>query len=446
MSLDRPPSDVPAEMALLGSLIMDQQMIGEAVQILSGPDDFSVPNHGVLYTVLEELWNNNGATIDAVTLADALRAKGLLEQVGGVSKLIELGESVPHALGAPAYARIVADKGLRRRALEVVVEATETLSRPDSRPTAEILDTVESDILAISDATIPRAAIGLGATLKEAYDELEAREGPVGLPTGLPDLDRQIGGMCPGEMIVIAARPSVGKTALGLQISLHIAESQNLPVVMFSMEMARMEIGMRILSMLSGVDGMKMRRNDLVAEEYIDLASACGRATELPFYLDCTTDLRLVQLRAKARRFAQMYKVKLICVDYLTLLEAPGESIREQVVACSKGIKNMAKELNVPVLCLAQLNRQPESRTDHRPRISDLRESGTIEQDADIVILLHREDVAKHSDPEHVKTGEAELNVAKHRNGMPGIVKATFDDRGTKFNSVALSGDRNYPY
>ena len=427
--------DVEAEMALLGSLLHDSSRMSEVIQVLSGPGDFHQQGHVAIYSVIQTLWEQGGA-VDIVQIKAALQARKWLKTAGGVEYLIELGESTPSSAGAAAYARIVRDAALQRDAVQVLVKAMESLGHAGgdgdtATKIAEITDRLD----ALSPSAESQRVITAGAAMMSAYNDLEDRTGRAVIQTGLANLDHLLGGLHAGELVLLAARPSVGKTAMGLTIacSLCLDSEVPVPVALFSLEMSSVEIGSRLLAMQSGVDGMAMRRLDLSSDNYQAMAQAAGGAADRPLHIDASPAMTISQLRGRAKRLQHQHKIKLVMVDYLTLIEATGDSLREQVTNIGKGLKRLARELSVPVIAMAQLNRQPESRSDHRPRLSDLRESGTLEQEADVVVLIHRDDVTERHKSDYHPTGEAELIVAKNRNGSCGVCRAQFVESRARF-------------
>lgn len=437
-----PPHALEAEMSLLGSMILDSNVIGEVVQIIAGSADFYQARHAILYDTLVQLYDQS-IPIDLVQLRQYLADHGTLEQVGGVQYLLELAESVPSASSAAYYARIVRDKAILRRLIDAAGEILhKAYTCPDSA--AEQVDAAEREIFRLAEARSAADPQSLGELLQETFAQLEAREGQhlTGLETGFFELDEMTSGLQKGEMIVIAGRPSMGKTAFALNIAEHIAATNKQPVAVFSLEMSRQQLAQRLLCSRSGVDSHRMRRNILSQDEYARLALTVGELSEAPLYIDDTPGLSLLQLRARARRLAVRHDIKAVILDYLQLMGIPGAESRQQEVSeLSRGIKALARELNVPVLCLSQLNRAPEAREGHRPRMADLRESGSIEQDADVVMMLHREEYY-HNEPTWAaenpdKVGTAELIIAKQRNGPTGTVNLQFNAQTTRFNNLA---------
>lgn len=437
-----PPHALEAEMALLGSMILDGQVIGEVVQVLQGADDFYKPSHSAIYQVLVDLYDKN-QPIDAVHLQQMLKDRGELENIGGIKYLVELFESVPSATSAPYYAKLVREKSILRRLIEaagkVLYEAYTS-----GEPVEDLLDRAEQEIFKLAETKSTTDASDLHTLIQETYTRLETHDGRVitGLETGFFELDEMLSGLQNGEMVILAARPSMGKTALALNIAEHIGATNKQPVAVFSLEMSKQQLAQRLLCSRSGVDSQRLRRNMIRPEDWAVLQDACGQLSDAPMYIDDTPGLTLLGLRAKARRMATRHHIKAVFVDYLQLMSAGSrtDSREQEVSTISRGIKALARELNVPVVCLSQLNRQAETREGHRPRMSDLRESGSIEQDADVVLMLHREDYFHRGEEGHVDDNIAELIVAKQRNGPTGTVKLQFHSATTRFNNLAGGG------
>ncbi|MEM9295225.1 MAG: replicative DNA helicase, partial [Planctomycetota bacterium] len=392
--LERLPPHAPeAEAALLGCMVLDWKVCGEVLQVVSGADDFFKPAHVSIYTALIDLYEHD-QSIDMVQLNQKLVDRGVLEQVGGLDYLLELAESVPSAAGALHYARIVRDKALLRRLITASGQVIHDCHTHDGKA-EEMLDRAGRALFELQQTGGISEAIALKELLDETYRQLEAQDGRAvtGMETGFRDLDSMTNGLQPGEMIIVAARPSMGKTAFMLNMAEHAAASLQKPVALFSLEMSKQQLALRLLCSRSGVDSHKLRRNMLSRDDFGRLSMTVGQLSEAPLFIDDTPGLSLMQLRAKARRLAMEHHIQMVFVDYLQLMSDPGaESRQQEVSSLSRGVKALARELEVPVICLSQLNRQAEQREGHRPRMSDLRESGSIEQDADVVMMLHRED------------------------------------------------------
>jgi replicative DNA helicase len=429
-----PPHAQEAEAALLGSMILDEQAIGDVVQVLKGSGDFYKTAHAVIYDVLVDLYDRN-QPITMVALNQRLRDRGEIEQVGGIDYLLQLAEAVPSATLATHFAGMVREKAVLRSLIE---STTNILDRAYNAPedVSELLDEAEQAIFALAESDATGEASDLRSLLDETYARLEQHDGRLitGLETGFYELDEMTSGLHPGEMTIIAARPSMGKTAFALNIAEHVAASNHVPVAFFSLEMGKQQLAQRLLCSRSGVDSQRLRRNMIRDDDWRSLQDAMSQLHDAPLYIDDTPGLSILALRAKARRLAARHHIKAIFIDYLQLMSGPKSDSREQEVsAISRGVKALARELEVPVICLSQLNRGPESREGHKPRMSDLRESGSIEQDADVVMMLHREDYYHRGDMDYTDTGISELIIAKQRNGPTGTIPLQFNSATTRF-------------
>jgi replicative DNA helicase len=445
-------------MSLLGSILLDPRMLSDVLSIVRSPEEFYSEAHSAIYKAAVEVFDrfNSG---DLVQIVEAIKDKGQLELVGGAEYLVKLAESVPSAVNAPHYARIVSEKAKLRK----LIDAAGTILYdsfhvgelgPDGA--REVLDKAEMMVFEIAQQAQSADPQLLKDLLQLEIDRIESQEGKgiSGVPSGYPDLDDMLRGMQPGELIIIAARPSMGKTALALNIAEQMATGGNsggtpntpIPIALFSLEMSKSAVTQRLISARSGIPSQNLRGGIRLSDrDYRKLLSACDDLAKAPVYVDDTPNMTVLALRARARRLVAQHGVKAIMIDYLQLLTAPGaarESRQVEVSTISRGIKALARELNVPVVCLSQLNRASEQREGNKPRMSDLRESGSIEQDADVIILLHREDYYhvqdenwKLENPD--KVGVAELIVAKQRNGPTGVVKLAWDSNTTRFQSYA---------
>ncbi len=433
-----PPSAVEAEMSLIGSVILDPDVCGDVLQIIRDADDFFRPAHAELWSALVHLYDRH-QSVDVVQLQQLLEDRGTLDRAGGIEYIIELADSVPSAANAVHYARIVREKSTVR---QLIAAAGDILRNAYTNPDAasDLLDEAERQVFRIAQASESKQAVGLSALIEEAMERLEAADGQplTGVGSGFGDLDVITGGFQPGELIILAARPSMGKSALALNVAENVA-ARGEAVGIFSLEMSSAQLVQRVLASRSGVDGDRMRRNALRPNEFRALFAACDELRTAPMYFDDTPGLTLLQLRAKARRMKQKHGLQAVVIDYLQLMTSGHrtESRQQEVSEISRGVKALARELNVPVLCLSQLNRAAEQREGHRPRMSDLRESGSIEQDADVIMMLHREayyhrdETWRDDNPDKVNL--AELIIAKQRNGPTGTVKLTWDSRSTRF-------------
>lgn len=435
-----PPVSIEAEMSVLGSILLEPHACGEVVQVLSGRDDFSRPGHGELYEALVNLYDERQG-VDLVQLQQALADRGTLESIGGTDYLLRLVEGTPTAAHATHYARIVRDKSMLRQLIGVARDILrQAHDRPDEAST--LLDEAERQIFKIAQQAQTRRTADLKTLIRATVERLENADGNAltGISCGFGDLDSMLGGMQAGEMLVLAARPSMGKTALALNIAEYMATSGQ-AVGIFSLEMGAQQLVQRLLCSRAGISGERMRSNALRKDEYTALFAACGELDEAPLYIDDSPSLTLLQLRAKARRMHQQHGIQAIIIDYLQLMTTGGrvESRQQEVSEISRGVKALARELHVPVLCLSQLNRAATQRENHEPRLSDLRESGAIEQDADVVLLLHRE-AYYHTDEEWAEENPdmlhmADIIIAKQRNGPTGRVRLTWESSSTRFRN-----------
>lgn len=437
-----PPHAIEAEMSLLGSMLIDPDVIGDVLMIVRAGDAFYKPANGAIFTAMIELYDRN-ASLDIVQLNQVLTDRSILDAVGGLDYLVEVAQSVPSASNAAHYARLVRDKAMIRELISVAGRILADAHERSEDPVA-LLNDAESQIFQIAQRSEHHQAESLRDLIEQAMTMIQENEGRAltGVPTGFAKLDEILGGMQRGEMLVLAARPSMGKTALALNIAENAAMHGN-AVAIFSLEMSRQQLVQRLLSARSGVDGDRLRRHMLRTEDYKALMRACDELHDTPIFIDDTAGLTLMQLRAKARRLKQKHDIKAVVVDYLQLMTAGHrvESRQQEVSEISRGVKAMARELDVPVVCLSQLNRAAEQREGHRPRMSDLRESGSIEQDADVVAMLHREEYY-HNDPDWrdenpEKCNLGEVIIAKQRNGPTGLVQLTWDSRTTCFRDLA---------
>ena len=424
-------------------LISPREIIAEAVEKIN-EEYFYVPAHQTIYSVLVELWNA-AQGIDLITFTQVLRDKNLLESVGGVSFVTSLFTFVPTAANVGYYLEIVREKYILR---QIIAAATESVRRAyeEQDEVNALLDEVEQKIFAVGEDRFK----GQTPTMKEqvmgaleSIEQLWERKGGItGISTGFIELDRMTNGLHDSEMIVIAARPSMGKTALAMNIAEHVAISAKLPVAVFSLEMSSQQLVQRLLCSRARVNLQKVREGFLADRDFPSLTAAASKLAEAEIYIDDTAGLSILELRAKARRLKAQKNIRLIVVDYLQLLKSTTRRAQEnrqlEISEISAGLKGLAKDLNLPVIVLAQLNRQPEARSGGKPRLSDLRESGSIEQDADLVGLLVRPELYEEDeDARAEKAGEAELIIAKQRNGPVGEIPLTFLKEFTRFEDRA---------
>jgi replicative DNA helicase len=438
------PESLSAEAAVLGSMIIDPECIGDVVEIVE-QDSFYRTEHQYIFDAIIALFEKHRSHgIDAVLLRDELEKRKQLEKVGGVEYIAKILDSVPSSANVAYYAGIIKDKSLLREIIQATTEILNDAYDESGEP-SEKLDEAERRIFAVTDKKVTSNVVGLKDLLTRAYELIEKREGSyiTGLPTGYYELDDLTCGLQDGEMIIIAGRPSMGKTSLALNIAEHIGLMEKIPVAIFSLEMGRQQLAERFLCSASEIDAQLVRKGMLSTEYYQKLVETCGTFSEAPIYIDDTASLTPLELRAKARRLRSRHHIRCIIVDYLQLMHLGTkrvESRQQEITTISRYIKALARELNIPVVVLSQLNRSPEGREGHRPRMSDLRESGSIEQDADVVMLLHREDYYHRGEQDYQPDNTAELIIAKQRNGPTGTVKLTFREKITRFENASRVG------
>ncbi len=435
------PESLAAEAAVLGSMIIDAECIAEVIEQLNNSQAFYRIEHQMIFDALVSLYEKNrGKGVDGVLLRNELEKRKQLEEVGGVEYLAKIMESVPSSANVTYYAGIIKNKMLLR---EIASAATEILDDAYNQAgdTREKLDRAEQKIFAIADKNVSSSVLLLKDLLTSAYERIEKRDGQhvTGLSTGYYELDEITCGLQNGEMIIIAGRPSMGKTSLALNIAEQIGVNEKVGVAVFSLEMGKEQLAERFLCSNGRVESQLVRKGLLETAQYQQLVNACSSLSEAPIYIDDTAALTPLELRGKARRLKSRYDIGCVIVDYLQLMSLGTgriESRQQEITTISRYLKALARELNVPVVVLSQLNRAPEVREGHRPRMSDLRESGSIEQDADVVILLHREDYY-HTESGYESDNTAELIIAKQRNGPTGTVKLTFLQALTRFENLA---------
>ena len=439
-----PPHDLDAEMAALGSMMLDRQAIEAILEVINREegDWFYRPDHRIIFQLLLDVYDR-GDPMDLFVVQDELKRRDQLDQVGGTEYIVSLAESVPTWVNAEYYARIVRDKGLLRDVISCSGRIAET-AYADAEPVAEILDGAEAALFSVTERRVSQQAACLGDLVTALAKQLEesSGEGVTGVETGYYPLDHYTGGFQYGDLIIVAGRPSMGKTSLGLNMAEHIAVDNKLPSVFFSLEMNRSQVAQRVLAGHAGVDLQKLRKHSLDEEETFRLVNACAALASAPLYVDDTAAISIMELRGKARRLQRQYGIQIIFVDYLQLMHAASkrDSREQEISAISRGLKALARELKVPIVAMAQLNRLPEGREGHRPRMSDLRESGAIEQDADVVLLLHREEYYHPDDPNNPEwKGKASLIIAKQRNGPTGSLELQFTPHLARFRNLAVS-------
>ncbi len=438
-----PPQDLEAEKAVLSAILLENDAV-HAVYTEIKPDDFYHPSHRTLYEAMIALKDAN-LPVDLHTLSDHLNTQKLLDAIGGPVALAELADYEATAANVLHHARIVRDKAMKRRLISVATEIVE-LGYDGSEQAGRLLDSAESRIFEITQATSRPSFRSLHDEMQDTFDYVEAlmnRGGELtGLPTGFADLDEMTGGLQPGELIIIAARPSMGKTALALNIARNAAVDHGKKVAVFSLEMTTRSLVLRLLAAEARIDSSAFRRGFIAHNDHTRLVNAAGRLANAQIWIDDGSAATLLEIKAKARRLRAERGLDLVVIDYLQLAHSDGQAERreQEISEISRGLKGLAKELDIPVLTLSQLNRGPEARADKRPMLADLRESGAIEQDADLIGFIYRDEVYnKESDDE----GIAELVIAKQRNGPTGTIRLRFEGRFARFEG--LSGRTDAP-
>jgi len=433
-----PPQDIAAEQSVLGGMLLSKDAIADVVEVLRGVD-FYRPAHEMVFEAVLDLYGR-GEPADAVTVAAELTKRGELGRVGGAAYLHTLLSSVPTAANAGYYARIVHERAVLRRLVQAGTKIVQLGYATDGGDVDEIVNAAQAEVYSVTERRQSEDYLPISDIIEATIDEIEASshrgDGLTGVPTGFADLDRLTNGLHPGQMIVIAARPAVGKSTVGLDICRSAAIHHKMPAVIFSLEMSRTEITMRLLSAEARIPLQNMRKGTMREEDWTRLARTMGQVSEAPLFIDDSPNMSLMEIRAKGRRLKQKHGLKLVVVDYLQLMTSGKkvESRQQEVSEFSRALKLLAKELEVPVIAISQLNRGPEQRTDKRPMVSDLRESGSIEQDADMVMLLHREDMYEKESP---RAGEADFIVAKHRNGPTDTITVAFQGHYSRFVDMA---------
>jgi replicative DNA helicase len=439
-----PPHSVEAEQGVLGSmLISPRETIAECVEKIN-EEYFYVPAHRTIYNVLVDLWNA-GEGIDLITFTQVLRDRNLLDSVGGAAFVTNLFTFVPTAANVQYYLEIVRDKYILR---EIISAATESVRRAyeEQDEVDSLLDEVEQKIFDVGEDRFKGQMLSMKDHAMQAIETIEKlyeRKGSItGISTGFVEFDRLTSGLHPSEMVVIAARPSMGKTALAMNIAEHVAINEKLPLGVFSLEMSSQQLVQRLLCSRARVNLQRVRDGFLGERDFPSLTAAASKLAEAKIFIDDSASLSILELRAKARRLKAQQDIQLLIVDYLQLLRSTSRRAQDnrqlEISEISAGLKALAKELKIPVIVVAQLNRQPEQRAGGKPRLSDLRESGSIEQDADLVALLVRPELYEEDEAARVeKAGEAELIIAKQRNGPVGEIPLTFLKEYTRFETRA---------
>ncbi|MGA3118265.1 MAG: replicative DNA helicase [Syntrophobacteraceae bacterium] len=436
-----PPQQIEAEQSLLGGIMVDSSGLPSALEVLKG-DEFYKESHRIIFTVIQDLFERN-EPVDILTVTNLLDERKQLESVGGVSYIAALTDAMPTSSNVAAYAKIINEKAVLRKLIQSANEII-SFAYGGGKSSEEVLDTAEAAIFRIAERKIRNSYFPLKEVIKKNIETIERyqeyRESVTGVPSGYKDLDKLTAGFQKSDLIIIAARPSMGKTALGLCIARNAAKESGIPVGFFSLEMSKEQLAMRLLCSEARVDSHKIRSGFLSRQECGKLLQAAGLFMDVPIYIDDTPAISPLELRAKARRIMADQGLGLVVVDYLQLMRGRDtvERREQEISEISRSLKGLAKELDIPVIAIAQLNRKVEERTDKRPLLSDLRESGAIEQDADVIAFIYRDEVyAKQACKE---PGVAEIIIGKQRNGPSGeTVKLAYISTYTRFENLAIS-------
>ncbi len=438
-----PPHSLEAEQAVLASILLNNDLMNDVVEVLR-PDDFYQGAHRTLFSTMVELYER-GRAIDQLTLTEALSSRGVANEVGGLSYLSELIHNVPTTANVADYARLVKEKAILRRMIAVAQQITNSAFQGVGE-VDDFLDKTEQAVFSIAEEKIKPSYYSMAEMGKEAMREIEKlyekKELITGVPSGFRDLDRLTAGFQKSDMVVVAARPGMGKTAFSLNVALHAALRNGLPVAIFSLEMSRQQLALRMICSEARVNFQRLRTGYLTQEEINRIVGAVGRLSEAQIYCDDSGALTALELRAKARRLKKDKGIGMVIVDYLQLMRGTsgrgGQDNRVQEISeISRSLKALAKEIDVPVVAISQLNRGVESRTDKRPQMADLRESGAIEQDSDLILFIYREEMYSKGEVPEDKKGVAEIIIGKQRNGPMGVVELAFLNQYTRFEDMA---------
>lgn len=432
-----PPQNIEAEMATLGAMLIDEKVIVEILELI---DDvfFYKEEHQIIFKTIVSLFDAR-KKVDILTVSEALSKKKVLEKIGGSVYLTTLADFVPNSANAVHYARIIKEKGILRSLLESANEIA-TLVYREQEEVSTILDKAEKLIFEISDRRVEGSYVHIKDIIKDGIELIESlyhkKSRVTGISTGFRDLDLKTAGLQKGDLIIAAGRPSMGKSAFVTSIASYVAVEEKIPVAIFSLEMSKEQLMQRFLCAEAKVEINRVRTGFLAPSEWPILTNAAGKLSEAPIYIDDTPAMSIFEIRSKARRLKAHHNIQLLLVDYLQLIRGMrrGDNRQQEISDISQSLKALAKELNIPVIAVSQLSRAVESREGHRPKLSDLRESGAIEQDSDVVILLFREEYYKPTDENQ---GVADIIIAKQRNGPVGTIKLTFLKEYTKFTDMA---------
>jgi len=428
-----PPHNLEAEQAIVGGILINNDALNQVVDILSG-EDFYREAHTLIYEGMLTLYNRDDP-VDVITLSQVLMEKSALDKVGGTEYLASLAEATATSAGIMYHAEIVKDLSTRRNLIRQCSHISEVCFQPGN-DTEDILDSAEQYIFEIGERNIDQNFLQLDEVVKNSFKKIETTTGSniTGISTGFTDFDNLSSGLQHSDFIIIAGRPSMGKTALALNIALNAALVDKVGVAVFSLEMSSLQLGIRLLGCDAMIDAWKLRKGALQDDEYLRLTDSANRLSELPIYIDDSSALSSLEIKAKARRLKKKNNISLVIIDYLQLMQSKKavESRQLEISDISRSLKALAKDLDIPVLAVSQLNRKVEDRPNKRPMLADLRESGAIEQDADLILFIYREELYNRTEE---NKGKAELIVAKHRNGPTGLVNLTFREKYTKFQN-----------
>ena len=443
------PESLSSEAGVLGSMLIKPDCIGDVIELIERDSFYRIEHRHIFEALISLYEKNQGIGIDAVLLRDELIKNNTLEDAGGIEYIARILDSVPSAANVVYYAGIVKDKMLLRELISTAGSILESAYDQTGDP-GEVLDDAEAKMFAITDKNVSAGASPLKDLVIRSFELIEGRQGThvTGLDTGFYELNDMTCGLQKGEMVIVAGRPSMGKTSLALNIAEHLGVVEKTPLAIFSLEMGKQQLAERFLCSISGVDSQKVRRGLLNDEHYKKLADACAELADSHIYIDDTSTLTPLELRARARRLKSKYDIQCIIVDYLQLMHLGSgrESRQQEITTISRYLKALARELDLPVIVLSQLNRAAEGREGHKPRMSDLRESGSIEQDADVVMLLHREDYYHRGEADYEQDNTAELIIAKQRNGPTGTVNLIFMEKTTRFVNASHVGEAASPF
>ena len=427
------PNNIEAEQSVLGGMLLSQEAVADVLEVVSGVDFYTL-KHELIFDAVVTLFGR-GEPTDVIAVTDYLNKQGTLLKAGGADYLHSLTSFVPTAANASYYGKIVSDKAILRRLIEAGTRIAQS-GYESQGEVEELVNQAQSEIFSVANQSSKEDYVGLSDSLEVAIRDIELAQNRggemTGIPTGFTNLDSFTHGLHPGQLVIVAARPAVGKSTFALDLARHASVKKNQATIFFSLEMGRSEIAMRMLSAQSSIYLQSMRKGTLTEGDWAKLAAVRGEINDAPLYIDDSPNMSLVEIRAKCRRLAQQVDLKMVVIDYIQLMTSGKkvESRQQEVSEFSRALKLLAKELNIPVVALSQLNRQAEQTKDKKPELSHLRESGSLEQDADVVILLHREGIFEK---DHPRAGEADLILAKQRNGPTGTVTVAFQGQYSRF-------------